>query len=252
MVTKAMRRRWSRASCRAATGRTRAARSSQPARAAASCRSRRDREGGRLTRLDLARWITSPENPLTARVFVNRLWKQFFGTGISSLVEDLGAQGEWPVHPELLDWLAVEFRDGGWDVKHMVKLMVMSAAYRQDSRAPARAARGRPGQPPARVAVAAAARSRVRPRQRPGDRRAAQPRHRRPERLPLSAGRLLRQPPVPRPRLRRRSRTSASTAAASTCTGSGRSSTRCWPTSTPRRARSAPPPGPSPTRRSRP
>ena len=90
--------------------------------------------GGRLTRLDLARWFTSPDNPLTARVFMNRLWKQFFGTGISSLVEDLGAQGEWPVHPELLDWLALEFRDGGWNVKQMVKLLVMSATYRQDSR----------------------------------------------------------------------------------------------------------------------
>ena len=91
-------------------------------------------QGGRLTRLDLARWLTSPDNPLTARVFMNRLWKQFFGTGISSLVEDLGAQGEWPVHPELLDWLALEFRDGGWNVKRMVKLLVMSASYRQDSR----------------------------------------------------------------------------------------------------------------------
>jgi hypothetical protein len=89
---------------------------------------------GRLTRLDLARWLTAPQNPLTARVFMNRLWKQYFGTGISSLVEDVGAQGEWPVHPELLDWLAVEFRDGGWNVKQMVKLLVMSATYRQDSR----------------------------------------------------------------------------------------------------------------------
>ena len=90
---------------------------------------------GRLTRLDLAHWITAPDNPLTARVFMNRLWKQFFGTGISSLVEDVGAQGEWPVHPELLDWLACEFRDSGWDVKRMVKLLVTSATYRQDSRA---------------------------------------------------------------------------------------------------------------------
>jgi hypothetical protein len=88
----------------------------------------------RLTRLDLARWITSPENPLTARVFVNRLWKQFFGAGISGVMDDVGAQGEWPVHPALLDWLAVEFRDGGWDVKHMVRLMVTSSTYRQDSR----------------------------------------------------------------------------------------------------------------------
>jgi hypothetical protein len=89
----------------------------------------------RLTRLDLANWLMSPENPLTARVFVNRLWKQFFGVGLSAVMEDVGAQGEWPVHPELLDWLAVEFRESGWDIKHMVKLMVTSAAYRQSSRA---------------------------------------------------------------------------------------------------------------------
>jgi hypothetical protein len=91
--------------------------------------------GQRLTRMDLANWLTSPENPLTARVFVNRLWKQFFGVGLSVVMEDIGAQGEWPVHPELLDWLAVEFRESGWDIKHIVKLMVTSAAYRQSSRA---------------------------------------------------------------------------------------------------------------------
>jgi hypothetical protein len=105
-------------------------------------------EGRRLTRLDLARWLVSPENPLTARAVVNRLWKQFFGTGISAVVDDLGAQGDWPVHPELLDWLACEFRDGpeqtspehgtrntqpAWDIKHIVKLMVMSSTYREDS-----------------------------------------------------------------------------------------------------------------------
>ncbi len=89
---------------------------------------------GRLTRLDLARWLTAPDNPLTARVFMNRLWKQLFGMGISSQVEDVAAQGEWPVHPELLDWLALEFRDNGWNVKQMVKLLVMSATYRQDAR----------------------------------------------------------------------------------------------------------------------
>jgi hypothetical protein len=92
-------------------------------------------DGHRLTRLDLARWLTAPENPLTARVFVNRLWKQLFGVGLSAVMEDVGAQGEPPVNPALLDWLAVEFRESGWDVKHVVRLMVLSNAYRQDSRA---------------------------------------------------------------------------------------------------------------------
>ncbi len=92
-----------------------------------------DSEAHRLTRLDLAKWLVAPENPLTARVFMNRLWKQFFGNALSAQVNDLGAQGEWPTHPELLDWLAVEFRESGWDVKHMVELIVTSAAYRQDS-----------------------------------------------------------------------------------------------------------------------
>jgi hypothetical protein len=87
----------------------------------------------RLTRLDLARWVVSRENPLTARVMVNRLWKMFYGTGLSKSLEDLGSQGEWPTHPELLDWLACEFQEGGWDVKHMVRLMVTSRAYRQTS-----------------------------------------------------------------------------------------------------------------------
>ncbi|HWA98001.1 MAG TPA: PSD1 and planctomycete cytochrome C domain-containing protein [Pirellulales bacterium] len=89
--------------------------------------------GRRLTRLDLARWLVSPENPLTARVVVNRLWKQFFATALSSVVDDLGAQGEPPTHPELLDWLACEFRDSGWDTKHIVRLIVTSNTYRQSS-----------------------------------------------------------------------------------------------------------------------
>ena len=88
----------------------------------------------RLTRLDLARWLVAPENPLTPRAIVNRLWKQFFGNGLSNQPEELGTQGEYPTHPELLDWLAVEFRDSGWDVKHIVRLIVMSAAYQQDSK----------------------------------------------------------------------------------------------------------------------
>ncbi len=89
--------------------------------------------GRRLTRLDLARWLVSKDNPLTARTLMNRLWKQFFGTALSAVVDDLGTQGEWPSHPELLDWLAVEFQDSGWNVKHMVKLMVLSSTYRQQS-----------------------------------------------------------------------------------------------------------------------
>ncbi len=88
----------------------------------------------RLTRLDLARWIVSRENPITARTVMNRLWQQCFGVGLSAAVDDLGSQGELPSHPELLDWLASEFRDSGWDLRHMVRLMVTSATYRQSSR----------------------------------------------------------------------------------------------------------------------
>lgn len=88
----------------------------------------KDRE---LTRLDLANWITAKENPLTARNYVNRLWKQFFGKGLSNVLDDLGGQGEAPSHPELLDWLACEFRDSGWNTKHMVRLIVNSKTYRQ-------------------------------------------------------------------------------------------------------------------------
>ena len=87
----------------------------------------------RLTRLDLAKWIVSNENPITARAVMNRLWQQFFGTGLSAILDDLGSQGEPPSHPELLDWIASEFRDGGWDFKHMIKLFVTSATYRQSS-----------------------------------------------------------------------------------------------------------------------
>jgi hypothetical protein len=89
--------------------------------------------GPRATRLDLARWIVSRDNPLTARAFANRLWKLFFGQGLAKPLDDLGAQGEWPTHPELLDWLAVEFMDSGWDVKHLVRLLVTSGTYRQTS-----------------------------------------------------------------------------------------------------------------------
>ncbi|MFQ3167885.1 MAG: hypothetical protein ACI8QI_000418 [Limisphaerales bacterium] len=87
----------------------------------------------RANRLHLARWLTSADNPLTARVFVNRLWYLLFGSGLSSTLDDTGSQGEWPTHPELLDWLAVEFVESGWDIKHIVRLIVTSSAYRQSS-----------------------------------------------------------------------------------------------------------------------
>ena len=85
-------------------------------------------------RLALAKWTVSPDNPLTARVTVNRMWNEIFGTGLVETTEDFGIMGQRPSHPELLDWLAVEFRESGWNVKHMYKLMVMSAAYRQSAK----------------------------------------------------------------------------------------------------------------------
>ncbi len=90
-------------------------------------------QGREPTRLDLARWLVSRDNPLTARVVMNRLWKQLFGTGLSKVLDDLGAQGEPPPNPQLLDWLACEFIDSGWNMKHMVRTIVTSRTYRQTS-----------------------------------------------------------------------------------------------------------------------
>ncbi|HEX4946400.1 MAG TPA: PSD1 and planctomycete cytochrome C domain-containing protein, partial [Blastocatellia bacterium] len=101
----------------------------------------------RASRLDLANWLVSPNNPLTARVIVNRMWRQFFGTGLSKVLDDLGSQGEWPTHPELLDWLAAEFMNAefglrnaestaasrSWNVKHLIRTIVTSHTYRQSS-----------------------------------------------------------------------------------------------------------------------
>ena len=93
--------------------------------------------GNRQTRLDLAKWMTDARNPLTARVFVNRLWKLMFGEGIVTTLDDFGSQGAVPSHPDLLDWLAIEFIESGWDVKHMVRLIVNSRTYQQSSLVPA-------------------------------------------------------------------------------------------------------------------
>src|SRR5439155_19573112 len=84
-------------------------------------------------RLGLARWLASKDNPLTARVAVNRIWEQYFGHGIVETSEDFGTQGERPVNPELLDWLATEFMDHGWGMKAIHRLIVTSTAYRQRS-----------------------------------------------------------------------------------------------------------------------
>lgn len=90
--------------------------------------------GAPRNRLTMARWLVSRDNPLTARVTVNRLWESIFGTGIVRSSEEFGSQGDLPFHPELLDWLAAELMDSGWDIKHMLRLMLTSTAYQQSTK----------------------------------------------------------------------------------------------------------------------
>jgi hypothetical protein len=89
--------------------------------------------GTKADRLALAKWLVSPQHPLMSRVVINRLWQQFFGRGIVKTPDDFGLQGALPSHPELLDWLAVEFRESGWDVQHMIRLIMESKTYRQSA-----------------------------------------------------------------------------------------------------------------------
>ena len=91
-------------------------------------------DGAPKNRLGLAQWLTSRDQPLVSRVLINRVWQRTFGHGLVRTPEDFGLQGEQPTHPELLDWLAVEFQDSGWDLKHMLRLMVNSKAFKQDSK----------------------------------------------------------------------------------------------------------------------
>ncbi len=113
----------------------------QPGRKVASSvvRGLHEPSEGDVNRMTLAKWIVDPENPLTARVTVNRLWQTFFGAGLVRTPEDFGVQGQKPTHPALLDWLAVDFVDSGWNVKRFIKQLMMSATYRQSSEAGAKA-----------------------------------------------------------------------------------------------------------------
>jgi hypothetical protein len=97
---------------------------------------RMDADMAKANRLDLARWLVSGSHPLTARTAVNRFWQMLFGIGLIKTPEDFGVQAEYPVHPELLDWLAAEFMDSGWDVKHLLRTIVLSESYRRSSHTP--------------------------------------------------------------------------------------------------------------------
>ena len=137
-------------------------------------------------RLAFARWLVSPDNPLTARVAVNRQWAAFFGRGIVATQEDFGIQGQPPTHPDLLDWLTVQFIEDGWSMKRLHKRIVMSGTYRQSSNGHSRTAGGRPGQSAARPRTARQAGGGSRPRLDPGCQRFALTEDRRPQCLPTA------------------------------------------------------------------
>ena len=138
-------------------------------------------------RLGLARWLVAPTNPLAARVLVNRYWAMLFGTGLVATPEDFGNQGTLPTHPALLDYLAVSFRDGGWNLKGLLRQIVPVADLPAVVGRHGAGARDRPGQREARAWSGVPAVVRADPRQRAGRERAAGAHHRRPERVPLSA-----------------------------------------------------------------